>query len=185
MITLSENTHPMQNLGIFDRVGRFLVGGGLLGYLVLYYELKHPGLGMAWQFSIVSLTLYSILTSIFGWDPFYAWGGLKSGNDRGRNQCGSFPYQVTALFGRAPQYCDCDDERSLEACHSTAQERPLHKVWIVDQEPMIYPSDAVLDEWIVRHMPKLETKPGAGVVSSTAILTPTDQQPVPPMDRAA
>lgn len=176
MITRAEEVIPIQNMGVVDRVARFVIGGGLLGSLILYYEMNHPALNDAWEFALVALSLYPVLTSIIGWDPIYALFGGRSGNSRGRNQCGSFPYQVEALFGHAPQYCDADSERSLEACHHNAEERPLHRVWVVDREPIIYPDDATLDEYIRRHMPKAGAAPNE---------PPTTRQPRPPMDRAA
>lgn len=178
MIIHAEQVKPIQNMGLADRVARFIIGGGVLGALVLVYEMKHPVLSDAWEFSLVALSLYPVLTSIIGWDPFYSMTGLRTGSSRGRNQCGSFPYQVKALLGHAPRYCEIDSERSLEACHDTDNERPLHRVWAVDREPIIYPDDATFDEYIRRHMPR--RRDGTAGVSPAA-----EKSPRPPMGRAA
>jgi len=152
-MTTAEQVHPIQNMGLIDRMVRFSIGAWVVGMLVFYYRMHSAMLPAPVMFYIIAVCNYLIWASMTGWDPLYALFHLRSGNDAGRNPCGTFPYQVKAILGRAPLYCDTDDERSLEACHVEPQERPVHKVWQVDQEPMIYPDDKTLDEFIVRHMP--------------------------------
>jgi len=99
---------------------------------------------------MIGISVYTLLTATLGWDPLYALLHIRSGSRTGRNQCGTLPYQVKAILGRAPKYCDSDEigvEHSLEACHDTAEEQPHHATWKVEQEPMIYPSDAQLNTY--------------------------------------
>lgn len=154
MITLSENVRPIENMGLFDRLARFLIGGAALAYFVFYTELQHPIMMIASQVLVAGICLYLIFTAMMGWEPLYAIFGARSCSRTGRNQCGSLPYQVKALFGHAPRYCDSDAEHSLEACHDDPQERPHHKLWKVDQEPMLYPDDAALDAYVARQSRK-------------------------------
>lgn len=168
MITVSQNVRPIQNMGLVDRVLRAVIGGGVLGTIVFYYAFSSPLLSDGWEFLVVAVSLYPIWTAVTGWDPFYSLFDIKSGKDTGRNQCGTFPYQIEAALGRAPTYCDVDVERSLEACHREARERPRHEVWRVDQEPMIYPDDATLDEFIMRHMPPEKKRPVRGAMDKAA-----------------
>lgn len=151
MAIQASKVHPIQNLGPVDRVLRF--GGGVLivGSIVLFWEMKHAWLPLPVMVYATAIAIYPILTGLVGWDPFYALFNIRSCGDNGRNQCGTFPYQLRALMGRAPQYCDSDDERSLEACHDEPGERPHHRSWRVDQEPMLYPDDKTLDEYVKRH----------------------------------
>lgn len=149
--TPAEKTQPIQNMGIVDRTIRFVLGSGLIGTVVLYYDMEHPMLNIYGQIALVVVALYPLWTCNVGWDPVYALFGLRSGNDTGRNQCGTLPYQVKAAAGKAPKYCDIYDERSLEACHEEPQGRPLHPHWQVDREPIMYPDRETLDEYFRRH----------------------------------
>ncbi len=151
MIALSNKVHTIQNMGLVDRVLRFSGGALIVGAIVLYYEMEHAWLPMPVMVYATAISLYPILTGLLGWDPFYGLFSIRSCGEAGRNQCGSFPYQVKAMMGHAPQYCDTDDERSLEACHDEPGERPRHRSWHVDQEPMIYPDDKTLDDYVKAH----------------------------------
>lgn len=164
MVTLSANNSRfvLQNMGLIDRVVRFLVGGGILGYLVSYHEMKHPSISLGWQTALVAVSIYPLVTAMIGWDPFYALFHTRSCSLTGRNQCGTFPYEVMAIAGHAPKFCDCIDdqsvEHSLEACHDTAEEPPHHATWHVDREPMIYPSDAQLNIYFKEQAKKDEMR---------------------------
>lgn len=164
MVTLSANNsqHVLQNMGLIDRVARFLLGGGILAYLVVYHEMKHPSISLGWQTVLVAASIYPLVTALIGWDPFYALFHTRSCSLTGRNQCGTFPYEVKAIVGHAPKFCDCSDdqcvEHSLEACHDTAEEPPHHATWRVDREPMIYPSDAQLSAYFVEQARKDELR---------------------------
>ncbi len=158
MITASENVRTIENIGLIDRLGRFLIGGGGVAYFIFYTELAHPLMLMASQVLVAGLCLYLIMTAMIGWDPLYAILSVKSCSLSGRNQCGTLPYQVMAMLGRAPKYCESDSQHSLEACHNDPRELPHHKVWKVEQEPMLYPSDAVLDAYVTRQERKERIK---------------------------
>lgn len=159
MMTTAQRVHPIQNMGLIDRALRCAAGAWVVGTLVFYYQMQSARLSAPAMFYAIAIGAYFIWTAITGWEPFYALSHVRSGNDGGRHPCGTFPFQVKAMVGRAPKFCDIDVERSLEACHNEPEERPTHNVWRVEQEPMIYPDDATFDEFIMRHMPK----PGQGV----------------------
>lgn len=151
MIGQENKAHVIQNMGLVDRILRFGGGALIVGTIVLYWEMRHAWLPMPLLVYMTAISIYPILTGLVGWDPLYALLGVRSCRDSGANRCGTFPYQVRALMGRAPLYCDSDDERSLEACHDEPGEKPHHRSWRVDQEPMLYPDDKTLDEYIRAH----------------------------------
>ncbi len=152
MIKLSakNSVYVLQNMGLIDRVARFVIGGAMLAYAVPPYASWGTPLTLGQQTLMIGISAYALMTAIIGWDPLYALLHVRSGSATGRNQCGTFPYEVKAMLGRDPNYCDSDEigvEHSLEACHDTPQEQPHHATWKVDQEPMIYPSDAQLNTY--------------------------------------
>lgn len=171
MTIASENAKPIQNIGFVDRIIRFVIGAGLIWSVVLYYGMEHPMLNVFAQVMAVIVALYPLWTCNVGWDPIYALFGINSGSDSGRNQCGTFPYQIKAAAGRAPKYCDIHDERSLEACHEGREQRPLHQVWQVDREPIMYPDRETLDEYFRNHPapPATEQEAGEGNESRPAV----------------
>lgn len=150
MITLASKSTVSQNLGLFDRVFRLVAGAALIG---VSYHL-HTNVGMAlhtWGGSYaIAIALYPIFTGLFGWDPLYAMMHARTCNASGRNQCGTLPYQIKAMMGRAPGYCETDTEHSLESCHDGSAEHPRHKVWKVDAEPEIYPDDKAWQRFSTR-----------------------------------
>jgi hypothetical protein len=148
MITPSEKVRTLENIGLIDRLFRFIIGGAALGYFVLYGLMQHPHLSMTVQVTITALALYPLITAMMGWDPVYAVFGARSCSSTGRHQCGTLPYQFKAIMGHAPKYCESETEHSLEACHDDTQERPHHTLWKVEQEPMLYPDDATLDAYV-------------------------------------
>lgn len=151
MMVKSENVRPIQNMGLLDRVLRFIGGALILGMLVLYYEMKHAWLPLSVMVYTTGISIYPILTALIGWDPFYSLFNVRSCGNAGKNQCGTFPYQVMAMMGRAPKYCDSETEHSLEACHDDAEEQPHHETWKVNQKPMIYPDEADWDDYFKKH----------------------------------
>lgn len=151
MTTESIEVRPLQNMGPLDRVVRFGAGALIIGAVVLYWEMKHAWLPLPLMVYATAIAVYPVLTGLVGWDPLYALFGVRSCGDTGKNQCGTFPYQVKAMMGRAPRYCDAETERSLEACHDAPDERPRHGSWHVDAEPIIYPDDKTLDDYVKRH----------------------------------
>ena len=152
MITTSEKAHALQNMGLIDRVLRLLIGVALVS--VSYYFVVHAGVKTEMYAAyLFAVSLYPIFTGMFGWDPLYAAFNGKTCGDSGRNQCGTLPYQWMAMLGRAPKYCESDAEHSLEACHDEPEEHPRHKVWRVDEEPMLYPDDKAWHRYFRRKQP--------------------------------
>ena len=159
MLIRAEKVRPEnENIGLIDRVVRLAVGSALLGF-GLFHLTMTPDMVMsagAQQLLVfgIAISVYPLLTAVLGVDPIYHHFGIRSGGDTGFNQVGSFPYQLKAAFGPGPKYCEIDDERSLEACHDEPRERPHHKLWRVDQEPMLYPDDAAWEEFSARERRK-------------------------------
>jgi hypothetical protein len=153
VIIRSGKVVSLQNTGLFDRTIRFLIGGAMLAGGIAYLNLVSEPLAQTTgivAFIVMILSLYPLLTALVGVDPIYAAAGIRSCNDSGRNQCGTLPYQIMAILGKAPRYCETDDERSLTSCHDEHQEHPRHARWKVDQKPMLYPDDETMDEFAER-----------------------------------
>lgn len=153
MIIKSEKVKASQNLGLIDRVLRLVIGtAALVGGVVFLQEaseLLMQSTGVT-VFIVMIASLYPLLTALVGVDPFYFATRIRSCSDSGRNQCGTLPYQIMAMLGTAPAYCESASERSLTACHNEREEHPHHPSWTIDQEPMIYPDDATMDEFAER-----------------------------------
>lgn len=150
MMTRKEHVRPIQNMGLIDRTIRWLIGGTMLVIAVLGWETRESWVPAAAMAALTLGSLYPVFTAIMGWDPFYALASVRSCNDSGRNQCGSFPYEVKAMLGRAPGYCDSDVDRSLESCHVEPVERPRHGMWHVDDKTMDYPTRQQIKEHLDR-----------------------------------
>lgn len=155
MIVRAEQVHACHNIGLFDRISRFVIGVAMLAggsYYVAQAGALHAYTATeAGMLVMMLVSIYPLMTAILGVDPLYSITGVKSGGDTGRNQCGTFPYQVKAALGKAPRYCETGDcEHSLESCHDDPRERPRHAYWRVDQEPMLYPDDATVAKFAAR-----------------------------------
>ena len=150
MLTLAEKSHVVENMGLIDRAVRLLFGIALLG--ITYYYAVHSDVKYSmFEFYSIAIALYPIFTGMFGWDPVYAMLHARTCGDSGRHQCGTLPYQMKAMLGLAPKYCETDAEHSLESCHDEAEEHPRHKVWRVDPEPMLYPDDKAWHRFVTRN----------------------------------
>lgn len=100
-----------QNLGAVDRTIRFLLGTAMLA--VPYFMLLEEGAVVEpWQSWLMVFSVYPCLSGILGLDPVYKIFGAKSCDLSSRNKCGTFPFQVDALFGHKPTPED-DYEHSL------------------------------------------------------------------------
>ncbi len=154
MITKAEKSHASQNIGLFDRVLRTAVGTAMLAggaVFVIQAGENHAYTMMETGVLVMMLvSIYPLLTAIIGVDPFYSAASIRSCSDSGRNQCGTFPYQVKAALGKGPRYCETDGEHSLASCHDEPEEHPHHVYWQVDQEPMLYPDDATIEKFAAR-----------------------------------
>ena len=156
MTTLAEKSHVTQNMGFMDRAVRLFIGVIIMGfaYFIGMSGVTGANLGShewnVWGSYAMVIALYPILTGMLGWEPLYAMFGVRGCDDAGRNQCGTLPYQFKALIGHSPKYCESDAEHSLEACHDEPEDHPHHKVWRVDEEPMLYPDDRAWHKYFVR-----------------------------------
>lgn len=108
----------VQNVGLNDRVLRTILGWGLIGFA--FVDLMN-GAQVGWHTYAILLAVYPLLTSILGWDPFYAVFGGKSCDLSERNRCGTFPFQVSAAMGNHP-HCTSDVD-----CHLVDTEQPPQK----------------------------------------------------------
>lgn len=152
MITKAENVRTEnENIGLADRLVRLMIGGVLLGVGLIYLTITpamFTTIGVEHLLILaIALSVYPLLTAVLGVDPIYRRFGIRTCSAGGRNQCGSLPYQLKAAVGKAPKYCEVDDEHSLEACHDDPKERPRHADWRVDQDPMLYPDDGTLEDF--------------------------------------
>lgn len=154
MLTRAEKSFACQNIGLIDRILRAIVGSAMLAggavFVIQAGEIHAYNTMEAGMLVMMLVSIYPLLTAIIGVDPFYSAAGIRSCSDRGWNQCGTFPYQVKAALGKAPRYCETDGEHSLASCHDEPVENPHHVYWRVDQEPMLYPDDATVEEFARR-----------------------------------
>lgn len=153
MIIKSDKVTASQNLGLIDRALRFAIGTAVLvGGVVFLNEasaLLAQSAGIT-VFILLMASIYPLLTALVGVDPLYSIARIRSCSDSGRNQCGTFPYQIMAMMGKAPKYCESADEHSLASCHDERQENPHHPEWTINQEPMLYPDDTTMDKFAER-----------------------------------
>ena len=101
MSRISGKIAPTENIGLVDRTARFFGGGILITFGVLSALLtKHDVLSAV----AILLSIYPLMTTMMGWDPIYQLFGARTCTvEGGRNQCGTFPYEVDAALGHKPQ----------------------------------------------------------------------------------
>ena len=91
----------VQNIGLADRFIRFFGGGALLSWGALSLVLDSSPV---WATIAILLAVYPLMTTVMGWDPFYQLFGTRTCSlEGGRNQCGTFPYEMEAAVGHNPQ----------------------------------------------------------------------------------
>lgn len=107
----------VQNIGLMDRVLRIAIGALMLGGAT--YSLA-SGSVVSWEAFAIALSVYPFLTAILGWDPVYGAMDTRTCriDGKGRNQCGTFPYEVDAALGHklVPDK-EFEYDHSLTACH--------------------------------------------------------------------
>lgn len=86
-----------ENLGVVDRTIRLLIGFSLIIPLIVSINVLSPALMSGLPFALVAI-FYLSLTSMMGWDPFYALVSRKSCDGSKWNPCGSYPHQLRTLF---------------------------------------------------------------------------------------
>lgn len=155
MLTRTEQVKGYHNIGLIDRVVRLVVGIAMLAggaFYVAQAGALHTYTTTEMTMLITILvSIYPLLTAVLGVDPIYTVTDTSSGSNTGRNQCGTFPYQIKAALGKAPRYSEtADSEHSLESCHDDPREQPHHAYWRVDKEPMLYPDDKTIEEFAER-----------------------------------
>ncbi len=90
------------NIGLFDRVVRFVVGFALLVAGSIGMSMS-PAI-TTWEATAILVSVYPVLTAILGWDPLYAMFGARTCSlEGGRNQCGTLPYEIDAAMGNDPE----------------------------------------------------------------------------------
>ncbi len=150
----SDISRANQNLGLADRILRIAIGFAMLGGGAFYVSMAGDVASFAAvEPSVLVLMLvsvYPILTAILGMDPVYRLSGIRSCSDSGRNACGTLPYQIKAAMGTAPVHCEPNDQHSLEGCHDDPEPLPKHKLWSIEQDPMLSPSDAEVEKFAAR-----------------------------------
>lgn len=115
MNTILSKLKPIQNLGLVDRVVRFILAtlmlGGAIAYLIVYGTYLTPVHGL-----VMMLSIYPALTGIVGWDPLYQMANIRSCGPGEKNSCGTLPYQVDAAMGNKP-IPNNDSDHSLVGSH--------------------------------------------------------------------
>jgi hypothetical protein len=115
METIRERLGVVQNLSLMERGVRAVMAVILIGLPcidLLFFE----GIFGGWHATALLLSVYPGLTGMLGWDPFYELGGHRTCGLSDRNQCGTLPFQIDALFGRHP-IPDHDYDHSLAGSH--------------------------------------------------------------------
>ncbi len=142
-----------QNMGLTDRILRVVIGFAILGGGSAYVMTGGGLFTSAIETAVLVLMLvsiYPILTGILGVCPIYSLMGVRTCSTSGKNACGTFPYQVKAATGNAPEHCEPNDQHSLEGCHDDSEPLPKHEHWRVEQTPMLSPSEDDMEKFAAR-----------------------------------
>jgi hypothetical protein len=102
MDRLAERIGVVQNMGLIDRMARFVIGGVLLGSVIGYLQSTSSTM-LDWHAYIGLVSIYPFMTAILGWDPLYHLFGTRTCSLEGRHQCGTFPYELDAARGNNPK----------------------------------------------------------------------------------
>lgn len=93
----------VENISVWDRIIRFLIGIALLVPVVyqLQVSMTSPELvsDLSWESYAALASFYPLLTAMLGWDPFYSLFHAKSCGTTDRNRCGTLGYQIDAALG--------------------------------------------------------------------------------------
>jgi hypothetical protein len=99
LIRFISKLHTVQNLNIVDRFLRIVLGAPLLAMVIITLR---EGDSFGWHAYLMLVAIYPLMTAIMGWDPVYSMVRIRSCNKMGRLACGTFPYQLDAVFGNKP-----------------------------------------------------------------------------------
>lgn len=114
MKIIREKMGVAQNLGLHDRILRF-VAGCLLSGVPIYLMMVDST--AAWYTNyLIIISVYPFLTSIIGGDGIYSLFNIKSCGGSGRNQCGTLPYEIDAALGHNP-IPENEHEHDLQHAH--------------------------------------------------------------------
>jgi hypothetical protein len=106
----------LHNIGLIDRVARFVCGGTLL--FAGAVSSVASGRTEDWQAALMLLAIYPLMTAIIGWDPLYQIMHVRTGTDTGKNVTGTFPFQLDAALGHHPvPDKDYEYDHSLSGSH--------------------------------------------------------------------
>jgi len=95
-----DNMQVVQNIGLADRLIRFFGGGALLSWGALSLVMDSTPIMAT---IAILLAVYPLMTTVMGWDPLYQLFGTRTCSlEGGRNQCGTFPYELDAAVGHDP-----------------------------------------------------------------------------------
>ena len=73
----------------------------------------------------ILFAIYPLMTTMMGWDPLYQLFGARSCTvEGGRQQCGTFPYEVDAALGHDPKP-DQSHDHSLTGSHHEARPKAV------------------------------------------------------------
>jgi len=101
MERIKGNIPVVQNIGLADRLFRFYGGGALLAWGALSLAMGNTPILATLA---ILLSVYPLMTTVMGWDPFYQLLGTRTCSlEGGRNQCGTLPYEMDAAIGRNPK----------------------------------------------------------------------------------
>ena len=105
----------VHNIGLVDRMLRLSIGAAMLAGGVVSM-LSHAVL--TWEPYAILISVYPLMTSMLGWDPFYATLDTRTCSlAGGRNACGTFPYELDAMIVGDRLVPDSDYEHSLTSSH--------------------------------------------------------------------
>jgi len=111
----------VQNLGLADRMIRMALGTALLAGGVVSL-LNHSAL--TWEPYAMLISIYPLMTCLFGWDPMYATVDARTCSlEGGRNACGTFPYEVDAAVSGDRLVPHSDYDHSLYDAHHETEPR--------------------------------------------------------------
>ena len=89
-----HNPNALQNLGIFDRVARVVIGLGMIG-VWFFYPIQSVSM---WLALVPLIGIYPLLSGILGWCPVYAMLHKKTCGTDAKHTCGTFPDQLDHLI---------------------------------------------------------------------------------------
>jgi hypothetical protein len=89
-----QNRYVLQNVGLFDRIIRVVVGLAMIGFW-FFYPVESVNI---WLALLALVGIYPLLSGILGWCPIYAMLHTKTCGSDEHNSCGTFPDQVEHMM---------------------------------------------------------------------------------------